>query len=204
MSKKNTVLKIEMEKLLAHPENPNRMSGVNFEKLKNHIKQTGNYEPLIVRAHPEKKGFYQIINGHHRAEALKQLGETFADCAVWDVDDDGVRILLSTLNRLGGKDDLRLKIELIKKLSEKYGSKELAEKLADSKQVIEKLRDITVKSLPLPDGRGSDVFLNTLVFFLNDEQMEIVQAAIEKAMPAKGTKAEKMAAAITAIAQRIK
>lgn len=200
MSKKIVVSKIELERLLAHPENPNRMSKLNFEKLKKHIKETGNYEALIVRAHPAKKGFYQIINGHHRAEALKQIGERTANCSIWEVDDDGVRILLSTLNRLGGKDDLSLKIELIKKLSAKYSAKELAAKLPDSKQVIEKLRDITLKPSPVADGQDSDAFLNSLVFFLNDEQTKIVEKALAKASK-NSSKASKKASAITQIAQ---
>ena len=84
----NTIIRIPLDKLLPHPENPNRMAKANFEKLKRHIKQSHNYEPLIIRKHPEIENHFQIINGHHRAAALKQLGETFADCVQWDVDDD--------------------------------------------------------------------------------------------------------------------
>ncbi|OQA01194.1 MAG: ParB-like nuclease domain protein [Planctomycetes bacterium ADurb.Bin401] len=200
MQNQNEVKQIELNRLIENPENPNRMSKQNFEKLKKHIAETGNYESLIVRAHPKKKRSYQIINGHHRAKALKQIGASYANCSIWDVDDDGVRILLSTLNRLGGKDDLSIKIELIKKLSAKYSSKELAAKLPDSRQVIEKLRDITMKPLPLAVACGRDIFLNSLVFFLTDEQAKIVEKALAKASK-NSSKAEKKASAITQIAQ---
>jgi hypothetical protein len=120
---------------------------------------------------------------------------------VWDVDDGQVRILLATLNRLGGKDALAAKSALYKNLSQDFSVPELAKLLPDSKQVIERLKDIEM-AIPLPNSRGPDAFLNTLVFFLNDEQIKIVQEALEKAMPAEGTKAEKMAAAITIIALR--
>jgi len=197
MPTETTIIRIPLEQLLPHPENPNRMSKANFEKLKLHIKQTGNYEPLIVRKHPEREYFFQIINGHHRAEALKQIGAKTADCIQWDADNNQVRILLTTLNRLGGKDELSMKIEIIKKLSEKYNSKELSKLLPDTKQVIEKLKDI---ARPLQMPENSKAFLQTLIFFLNDQQMETVQTAINKAMPATGTKAERTAAAITRIA----
>jgi len=202
----NTIIRIPLDKLLPHPENPNRMSKQNFEKLKRHIKQTGNYEPLIVRQHPEIENAFQIINGHHRADALKQIGETFADCVEWDVDDDQARILLATLNRLGGKDELSIKAELIKSLSEKFSTKELGKLLPDAKQAIERLKDITKP--PAQFAEDSKAFLNTLIFFLNDEQIKIVDDALEKATQQslerkrQETKSEKMADAITRIAQQ--
>ena len=73
MSNTNTIIRIPLDKLLPHPENPNRMAKANFEKLKRHIKQSHNYEPLIIRKHPEIENHFQIINGHHRAAALKQF-----------------------------------------------------------------------------------------------------------------------------------
>jgi ParB-like chromosome segregation protein Spo0J len=198
MQKETTIIRIPMAKLLPHPENPNRMSKANFEKLKLHIKQTGNYEPVIVRGHPEIKDCFQIINGHHRFEALKQIGETFVDCVQWNVSDDEVRILLTTLNRLGGKDELSLKIEIIKKLSEKYNAKELGKMLPDNKQVLEKLKDI-MKPMQL-SAENSKAFLNTLVFFLDDEQIKIVEKSLTKASK-NSSKAEKKASALTKIAE---
>ena len=199
MHNQTTIIRILLDKLLPHPENPNKMSKQTFEKLKRHIRQSHNYEPLIVRKHPKIEDCFQIINGHHRAAALKQLGETFADCVIWNVDDDQARILLATLNRLSGKDELSVKAELIKSLSEKFSGKELAKLLPDNKQAIERLKDIT-KSLPQIEDDAS-VFLNTLVFFLNDEQIKIVEAALEMAIPANGTKSEKAAMAITTISK---
>jgi ParB-like chromosome segregation protein Spo0J len=197
--KTQNIVRIPLEKLLPHPENPNRMSKATFEKLKRLIAQSHNYEPLIVRNHPEIENHFEIINGYHRLTALKELGETFADCVIWDVNDDQARILLATLNRLGGKDELAAKIELIKNLSEKFSGKELSKLLPDTKGAIEKLKDITK---PLPQlADNPKLFLNTLVFFLDDEQIKVVNSALEKAMPAEGTKSEKMTAALTVIAE---
>ncbi|MFA5291611.1 MAG: ParB/RepB/Spo0J family partition protein [Phycisphaerae bacterium] len=194
-----TIIRIPLDKLLPHPENPNKMSRQNFEKLKRHIKQSHNYEPLIIRKHPEIENHFQIINGHHRAQALRQIGETFADCVQWDIDDDQARILLATLNRLGGKDELAAKAALYKNLSEKFSVKDLSKLLPDNKQAIERLKDITKPPADFADSLNA--FLNTLVFFLNDEQIETVETALEKAMPAEGTKSEKMANAITIISK---
>ncbi|HBG77226.1 MAG TPA: hypothetical protein DDW84_00040 [Phycisphaerales bacterium] len=205
-----TIIRIPIDRLFGHPENPNKMNRSSYEKLKRHIGQTHNYEPLIVRRHPDIEGGFEIINGHHRAQALGELGESFADCVEWDVDDDQARILLATLNRLGGKDRLDAKINLIKNMSEKFNSKELAKLLPDTKTVIEKLKSIEsqiqneqsfsawAKSPPYKIEMP-----NSIVFFLNDEQMRIVEAAMNiatKAQRHKETKAEERAKAITRIA----
>ena len=215
MQNTNTIIRIPLDKLLPHPENPNRMSKQAFGKLKRLIGQSGNYEPLIVRKHPEIENHFEIINGHHRADALKELGETLADCAVWDVDDEQVRILLATLNRLGGKDELAAKLALIKNLSEKFGAKELAKLLPDTKQVIEKISNFKSQIPNLkaqisnfkPDN--TKAFLNTLIFFLDDEQIKIVNSALDAAIKTQQSrdrqeagKAEKTAKAITIIAQK--
>jgi hypothetical protein len=205
----NTIIRIPLDKLLPHPENPNRMAKANFEKLKRHIRQTGNYEPLIVRKHPEIQDCFQIINGHHRADALRQIGETFADCVEWDIDDDAARLLLATLNRLGGKDELAAKASLYKSLSEKFSVKELVKLLPDNKQTIEKLKDISNLKFEISTLKSqNEAFLNTLVFFLNDEQIETVETALEKATQQSRdreravNKSEKMAKAITIISKQ--
>jgi len=210
MSDRSTIQSIALDRLIAHPDNPNRMSSSSFAKLVRNIEQTGRYEPLIVRpyrekprhsrrgiaasrhcertkplalseAHPERdrrvkaegvqesralvtpakagvqrhreeldsrlrgndravgvsrtaipandnenqesrienRGRFQIINGYHRWQALRQLGYRRADVIVWDVDDHQADLLLATLNRLVGSDELSRKISLLKKLSKK-------------------------------------------------------------------------------------
>jgi ParB-like chromosome segregation protein Spo0J len=48
----NRVSRIAIDKLVAHPDNPNRMSKTNFAKLVRNIERTGRYEPLVVRPCP--------------------------------------------------------------------------------------------------------------------------------------------------------
>ena len=83
----NSIHSIALDKLVGHPGNPNIMSSDKFGKLVRNIERTGRYEPLVVRPHPAKAGFFEIINGHHRSKALAKLGRERADCVVWDVDD---------------------------------------------------------------------------------------------------------------------
>ena len=103
----NLVQRVAMDKLEAHPDNPNQQSKANFCKLIRNVERTGRYEPILVRPHPEKENHFQIINGHHRRRALEKLGYEEADCIVWDVDDEQTDILLATVNRLCGTDKVR-------------------------------------------------------------------------------------------------
>ena len=194
---------VSMDKLIAHPANANRMSSSAFGKLTAHIERTGNYEPVIVRPHPKRAGCYEIINGHHRVRALKKLGHTKCDCIVWLVDDSETMILLATLNRLTGHDVLDKKAELIKSLTERFSTKELAKKLPDTKTAIERLSRLAGIHKPIRLlTPGHKAFLNPVVFFLTDEQKQAVDKAIA-AVPddEKETAAQSRARAITNIAR---
>ena len=146
--KRQKIEQIEISRLIAHPDNPNRMDDECFDMLVGHIERSGNYEPVIVRAHPGREGDYQIINGHHRTKALGKLGHTQANCIVWDVDDDQVRILLATLNRLAGSDSIIKRSALVERLSQKLDPKALALASAATSTVLWIVCSILVALLP--------------------------------------------------------
>jgi len=183
--KSHTIVQIGIKKLLPHPANPNQMTEKSFAKLVCHIAQTGNYEPVIVRRHPSRDGFYQILNGHHRAKAIGMLKGKTADCIIWDVSDKRALILLATLNRLSGKDNVRRRADLISELSGKFSSKELADILPESKKAIEKLKTISSlkPALVLKDYKP----LVPTVFMLDAEQKSLVEKSIKEALdPGQG------------------
>lgn len=192
---------IPLEKLKTHPDNPNKQSTINFGKLVRNIERTGLYEPLIVRPSPDKAGYFQIINGHHRCQALMRLGYKTADCIVWDIDDEQTDILLATLNRLGGSDNLGKKLKLLKCLNERFESKELAKLLPLRQKQIERLTNLKVPSRPAKIM--GKCFANPMVFFLDDKQQEIIENSLSLAGENKNekTKAAKNAAALTCVAQ---
>lgn len=109
---------IPLDALIAHSCNANVMPADLFRKLRAHIKRTGKYPPLIVRPHRSADAMesFQILDGHHRARALREIGATHACCEVWEVDDREAAILLLTLNRLEGADDPRKRAHLVEHL----------------------------------------------------------------------------------------
>jgi len=173
----NSIQSIALGKLAAHPGNANRMSKTNFAKLVAHIKRTGRYEPIVVRPHPKSSDRYQILNGHHRLKALEWLEYSAADCVVWQVDDGEADVLLATLNRLAGRDELHKKNELIKRLSNRFSIKEMVRMLPDSKKQLERLKNL---QKPAPPSTAKWL-ANAMVFFLDDEQKSIVDKALKLA-----------------------
>ncbi len=170
---------IDINLLFAHPENPNVMSKKNLQKLTRHIEESGNYEPVIIRKHPQMAGKFQIINGHHRVAALRSLRFTQVACVQWDVDDKQTLVLVQSLNRLCGKDDPDKKMAVIQKLSQNYDSKTLSKILPDTRQTIERLINSTAANFD--QKKIAKAYLNSLVFFVDDKQFETVTSALEAA-----------------------
>jgi hypothetical protein len=196
----NKIHKIELAQLDFHPDNPNRQSKVNFARLVRNIERTGRYEPLLVRPCPNKKNRFQLINGEHRCRALAKLGFKTADCIVWDVDDEQTDILLATLNRLGGSDELSKKIMLLKRLNNKMATGVLGKLLPQSAKQIERLANL--KRPLAPAEAGARCFAEPLVFFVSDTQKQQIEKALSLAplLEVRMTKAEKRAAALAYIA----
>jgi ParB/RepB/Spo0J family partition protein len=196
---------ISIKNLLPHPDNPNRMSKENFKKLTRHIERTGRYEPLIVRKHLKNYGRFQIINGHHRFEALKHLGYETCDCVVWDIDDDETLLLLATLNRLCGQDVLDKKTILLEKINRKLRVDELSKLLPNTKTQIQRLIELQKNKVQIQIAeQDKNSIAYPMVFFLKAEQKATVEKAIEQASSIKHqepSKAKRNAQAITQIAK---
>jgi ParB-like chromosome segregation protein Spo0J len=212
---------IALNKLIAHPDNPNKMSKDKFTKLLRNIKRTGYYEPLIIRPCPKKNcnscenrnpddgriKCFQIINGHHRWLALKELGYKTADAVVWDIDDKETDLMLATLNRLTGSDILDKKLALLKRLNHtSFGGRttELAKFLPQTANQIKRLAKFNISDCRKVIENRTSQPLNPLVFFLNEKQQTIVKQALSAAMnqvEENRSKAVTNAATLTYIAQ---
>ncbi len=167
---------------MPHPDNPNHMSRPTFTRLVRNIERTGLYEPLIVRPAPGRKGCYQIISGHHRYQALRQLGYEKANVIVWQVDDAQTDILLATLNRLEGRDMLDKKLALLRRAMRRAPACELAKRLPYTATQLERL---TAKSPARVPGRktGANRFAIPMVFYVSAEQQQAIESALNAALP---------------------
>lgn len=199
----NQVSSVAIGNLVPHPDNPNRMSKKKFAKLVYNIERTGRYEPLVVRPYPNKADVFQIINGYHRWKALQQLGYETVDVIVWKIDDNDTDILIATLNRLGGADVLEKKLALMGRLNQREPSGDLAKQLPYTARQIHRLAHMHAGSVPRIRPT-KPVFAHPIVFFLSDDQKEIVEKALSNTREPQNekTRAAKNATALTYIAQQ--
>ena len=200
---KNRIIRIPIEKLVPHPDHPNRMSEKKLAKLIRNIERIGRYEPLLVRPCPGKTGYLQIINGFHRWKALNQLDYKTVDTIVWDIDDKDTDILLATLNRLSGSDVIEKKLALIARLNQYEPARDLAKLLPFTSNQIQRLAQMDsgkVARLRL----SKPTLAHPIVFFLSDAQKEIIEKALSNARKPQSvkTRAAKNAAALTTIAKQ--
>lgn len=82
--------------------NPRSMQPRMKEVLNSSLGEFGIVEPIIVRKSKATPGRYEILNGHHRFDALKEMGASQATIAVVDMPDDiKARALVLAVNRIG-------------------------------------------------------------------------------------------------------
>jgi ParB-like chromosome segregation protein Spo0J len=99
------VVYIPISKLKPMPGNPRIITADELRKLKRSLKQYGFTDPVIVYAGPDKKHVGEIIGGHQRVRAAKELGIKKVPCVLWKGDYRKARALNVDLNRIGGDFD---------------------------------------------------------------------------------------------------
>jgi len=172
---------IAIDCLRAHPNNANRMLQATFEKLCNHIRQTGWYPPIIVRPHPVHDDCFEILDGHHRVEALRSLGHVEAHCDIWPVhEQEQADTLLLTLNRLRGEDDPQKRGMILARLRASVGHEDLARRVPDDAKAIRALIDLqSPPPAPVPPAPIQDM-PHPVTFFLTALQRKRLLAHLSQ------------------------
>ena len=172
-----------LERLHRHPRNANVMSEERLSKLVSNIEREGRYPPLVARPHPEIDGDWQLLDGAHRAEALRGLGHQEALVFPWPCDDATALVLLATLNRLEGEDVPARRAGLLAELSAMTSTAALADLLPESAAQIEDtiaLLDLDTDALlaELTAATGGDTNNPRLISFavLPEDDAEIEEA----------------------------
>ena len=179
---------VPLDDLRPHPRNSNVMPEDLKEKLKAHIKRSGRYPFLVVRPYPEEPGHYQVLDGHHRIEILRELGHTEARCDVWDVNDREAKLLLATLNRLQGQDVPIRRAELLHELLGEMSIDDLAGLLPETDKQLEDLHSLL--EFPAEDiaalleeqaEEAEKVLPRVMSFVVTPEQEQLIEQAVELA-----------------------
>ncbi|MEM8739276.1 MAG: ParB/RepB/Spo0J family partition protein [Planctomycetota bacterium] len=168
---------LPLDRLHPHPGNSNVMPPALFEKLCAHLAETDRYPPVIVRPLGDD---HQILDGHHRVAALRRLGRSSVRCVVWEVDDAGALLLLTTLNRLQGRDDPRKRAALVGELRDHFDLKELAGRLPEDHDRLKKLIQLNdTPPTPRPPRALADMPV-AIHFFLLPAERAAVEARLRE------------------------
>lgn len=85
------------------PLNANKMAPDKFKALVESIRRLGFIVPIVVREDDDKR--LEIVDGHHRVRAMREIGEATIASIVLEGDEDH-RLASLALNRLRGETDL--------------------------------------------------------------------------------------------------
>lgn len=99
---KNVVL----AEILAADHNPNSMDPEKYALLVNAIREVGFVQPVLVR---QKGAQYELIDGHHRVRAARDLGMEYVPCVIGTGDlatDEQAAVTQIAMGRLRGDLDL--------------------------------------------------------------------------------------------------
>jgi ParB family chromosome partitioning protein len=105
---------IALDQLIAHPDNPRlELRADVIEQLMNQMAESGfgAEHALLVRPVDDE---FQIISGHHRAEAARKTGISEVPCWVRDMDDDEAFMQLVLSNAQGELSPLEIGIHAAK------------------------------------------------------------------------------------------
>lgn len=153
----------DVNSLKEAPRNANRFDPARFELLKQAIRDKGFLQPVLTR--PLEGNNYEIIDGHHRVRAAKELGLEKVPMVVVDADADEAAVLALGMNRLRGELNLGDVGDILASLSSVIDPSELTY-TGFSASEIDALVQATTAEMPddpLPqsmegadDGPGAD------------------------------------------------
>jgi ParB-like chromosome segregation protein Spo0J len=132
-------------------------------------------QPLVVR---QKGGVYEILDGAHRFRALKELGETAADCVLVEDNDEEARMRTLTMNRLRGRLDNEALAGLLDSLS--LDDEAIRRALAYSEKELGEIRalldDAPNLDFDIPEKESYEL----LDFYLAADEADLVRKALDK------------------------
>lgn len=189
---------IEARLIRRRTDNPNKMEPERFDLLVNAIKHEGFLQPVLVRPIVDEDYRYEMIDGHHRLDAVESLGQATILAVVAEATDAEALALQVGLNKLRGELDLMLCASQLQQLVADFSWS--ADELTLTGFAAEECRamlelatvagdpeaDLLSQPLELPDGKrkgGRPVF--ELEFASREEMLE-TRKALRKVNPDLG------------------
>ena len=181
---------LPLDRLLPAPWNPNEMDEAALAHLAASIGRFGVVLPLVVR--PVGGGRFEVIGGNQRLKLYREQGRAEAPCVVVCLDGVGARLLAQALNAVHGQDDLNRKAELIRELLRAMPEADVLAILPDTPEALRGMAslgpqpaDALAEALTAWE-EARQIRLERVSFPFARDQLEVVNAAIARALPRAG------------------
>jgi ParB family chromosome partitioning protein len=164
--------------------NPNEMDESMMAHLRCSIQRFGLCVPLVVR--PLGNGGYETIGGAQRLAILKDLEMDSAPCVLVQADDAEARLLSQALNHIAGGDNLGLRAQLLREILESKSQDEVLALLPETAASLQALTSIGEQSITQALQHWEQTQkarLRHLAFQLTDQQLNIVEKALQRLLP---------------------
>lgn len=183
------IIDAPIEVLRDAPVNANKLNGAKFAELVASIHRIGFVVPIVARDLGD--GDFEIVDGHHRVKAMRELGELKVPTLVVQGNEDP-RVIALALNRLRGETDLAVASVIIDELLEMglshadlsitgFTEKEMTELVASLEQSDLDIDDLGAASLPDEVGDPSARPFLLELTFKSKAELTAVRKALRKA-----------------------
>ncbi|HUT60526.1 MAG TPA: ParB N-terminal domain-containing protein [Phycisphaerae bacterium] len=132
----------------------------------------------MVRPHPRRRGKYEILDGHNRAEILAELGAERVRCEIWPADDEQADVLSVALNQLRGRSDVRRRARCVRRVIRRLGLAEAAAALGLSPAALR--QQTAPLRRPQADAGGKLLDLRPVVFHVPAADAAEVERALRR------------------------
>lgn len=175
---------IPIENISLADWNANVMDESTVSNLVRSIDRFGPVIPILVRRVPEE--MFEPVDGNHRVSAMIERGYEHIPCVIVDADNAEARLLSQALNRIHGEDDVGLRLQLLREVLESTPQSEVLGLLPESETSLSVLSELgTADMADHLEGwqKAQRARLRHMTLQLSDKQLEVVEEALEIALP---------------------
>ena len=184
------VAELAIDRLVNAPRNANKMTPQRYALLVDSIRRIGFVQHILVRALDDEA--WEIVDGHHRRDAMRDLGNATIPSIVLEGGEDP-RLVALAMNRLRGETDLATASVIIEELvAEAFSAEDLAisgfteRELQELVEALDSPDDPQLEDLEgaeVPQEVGADVARPYLLdlTFRTKEDLSAARKALRKA-----------------------
>ena len=167
-------------KILPAPWNYKEQDEATSAKLLDNLKRNGQVETCIVRTHPTKRGYYEMVNGNHRLDLFMAAGIEQVHCFNLGKvsQQEAERVAIETNETKFDADPVRL-AQLVTGLLGTFERDDLLSTLPYSDNELDNFKDLLDFEWEKPDPKTPKEGPGALKLLLDSEAKDVWEQVVE-------------------------